>query len=137
MIVSRQPYGNANLHIDDQSIERINKFNIKYLGFILKNKQDSDGEESSNVRVAMARNVFARFDKYLLRQEVESQSASDQITNGQYCYEVETWSFKVKSFNRIETFEMWTLRRFLRILQIECLMRKYYIEPIPSTDGDN
>jgi len=57
---------NAILYIDNQPIKRINKFN--YLDSIVNNKWETD--EEVKIRVAMAKAIFARFDKYLLRQEV-------------------------------------------------------------------
>jgi len=60
MIVSRQPYDNVVLYINDQPIERTNKF--KYL--VSTFKQDSDGEVEIR---AVTVKAFVRFDKYLVR----------------------------------------------------------------------
>jgi hypothetical protein len=62
IIVSRQSYDNAILYINDQPIERTNKF--KYLGSTFNDKWDNDGE----VKIRVAKATFVRFDKYLLRQ---------------------------------------------------------------------
>jgi len=66
MIVSRQPNDNKELYIDNNQIERVNKF--KYLGTTLNDKWDNDKE--IKVRIATARNTFIKFNTYLLRQEV-------------------------------------------------------------------
>jgi len=50
-----------NLYINDEPIEKINKF--KYLDFLLNDTWDSDGEVK--IIVTMARATFIRFDKYL------------------------------------------------------------------------
>lgn len=103
MILNRQIHEDANLIIN-QSIERVKQF--KYLGSTLNDRWDSDGEVK--VRVAMTRNTFIKFNSYLLRREV-SLSLKLRVVK---CYiwpillcEVETWSLKVKSLDRIEAFE--------------------------------
>ncbi|KAL6421207.1 hypothetical protein ACFW04_013758 [Cataglyphis niger] len=76
--------------------------------------------ERVKVRVAMTRNIFIKFNSYLLRRGV-SLSLKLRVVK---CYiwpvllcGVETWFLKVKSLNR--NFRMWILRRLLKISQVE------------------
>lgn len=114
MIVSRQPHENAHLYIDNMQIERVNKF--KYLGTTLNDKWDNDDEVK--IRVAIARSTFVRFNTYLLRQEIPMNLRLRVVKCYIWpilLYGAETWSLKAKSLNRIEAFEMWILRRLLKI----------------------
>jgi len=60
------------------------------------------------IRVTMVKATFARFDKYFLRQEIplRLRLIKFYIWSILLLYGAETWSLKVKSFNRIEAFEM-------------------------------
>jgi len=58
MIINCQPDNNATLYINDQSVERTNKF--KYLGFTLNDKWDSSREVK--IKVTMVKIIFIRFD---------------------------------------------------------------------------
>lgn len=118
MIVSRQPHDNADLYIDNNQIERVNKF--KYLGTTLNDRWDND--EEVKIRIATARSTFIKFSTYLLRQEVPLGLRLRVVKCYIWpilLYGVETWSLKVKSLQRIEAFEMWILRRLLKIPWVE------------------
>jgi len=113
MIVSRQPYDNAILCINNQPIEKISKF--KYLDSTFNDKWDSN--EEVKIRTAIAKTAFARFHKYFLRQEEPLRLCVIKYYIWPILlYGTETWSLKVKSLNRIKAFEIWTRRRLANLL---------------------
>lgn len=114
MVISREQHNQAQIVIDDKLIERVNDF--KYLGCNINDKLDSDVE--IKIRTARARSTFIKFQRYLCRREVSLNIRLRMIKCYIWpiiTYGAETWSLKLKSMNRIEAFEMWTLRRLLRI----------------------
>jgi len=62
MIVTHQSHDDAVLYINNQLIERMNRF--KYLGFIFNDKWDTD--EEVKIRTVIAKTIFIKFHKYLL-----------------------------------------------------------------------
>ena len=114
MIISRQPHTKAQLKINNQIIEQVKKF--KYLGTTLNSTWDCDVEVKT--RVAIARTAFAKFNNYLLRREVSLNLRIRVLKCYIWpilMYGSETWSLKLRSLNRVEAFEMWCLRRLLKI----------------------
>lgn len=114
MIISRQDHTLAQINIDNRPIQTVSNF--KYLGTTLNDKWDCDVEIKT--RIAMARSAFTKFSKFLLRREI-SLSLKLRVVKCYIwpilLYGVEIWSFKLRSLNRIKAFEMWILRRLLRI----------------------
>lgn len=114
MIVSRKDIKDATLSLNGEDIERVVRF--KYLGAVVNEKWDCD--EEVKLRIGMAKETFSRLKNLLLQRTLPLELRLRVV----HCYVwpvllygSETWSLKVKSLNRIEAFEMWTLRRLLRI----------------------
>jgi len=66
----------------------------------------------------MARSIFTKFSKFLLRREVALSlklRVMERYIWPIVLYGMKAWSLKMRSLNRIEAFEMWTLRKILRI----------------------
>lgn len=114
MIISRQEFGNINLTINGEAIERVSRF--KYLGATLNEKWDCD--EEVKTRIGIAKATYSRMRNILLQRTLPVDLRLRVIKCYVWptlLYGVETWSLKVRTLNRIESFEMWILRRMLRI----------------------
>lgn len=116
MIVSRQkvPYSNAQITIDNTTIERVSRY--KYLGSWLY--EEWDGDREIRCRIETARNYFFKFRKILTNKDISLnlrlRYARCYVWSA-LLYGVETWTLKASSINMIESFEMWTYRRMLRV----------------------
>ena len=114
MIISRQEFNNINLTINGEAIERVAKF--KYLGATLNEKWDCD--EEVKIRIGTAKTTYLKMKNILLQRTLPVCLRLRVIKCYIWpilLYGVETWSLKVRTLKRIEAFEMWTLRRMLRI----------------------
>ena len=114
MVVSRDNYQNVYLRLDGEQIERVNKF--KYLGCIVNDQWDPELE--IRCRIEQARATFLKLRKFLTNQNLNFELKHRM--NKCYVWSVllygaEAWTLKAASINRIEAFEMWILRRMLRI----------------------
>lgn len=113
MVISRHQY-NTHLNINGENIERVTNFT--YLGASLNELWDCDEEVKR--RIGRAKTTFFKLKNLLLHRNMPLHTRIRVIQSYVWpvmLYGAETWSLKVKSINRIEAFEMWTLRRLLRI----------------------
>ena len=105
---------NDNLIINQETVEKVTRF--KYLGSTINAELDDD--EEIKIRCGIARTTFRKMEKALLHRsfplDIRLRVVKCYIWSV-LLYGVETWSLKVRSMNRLEAFEMWTLRRMLRI----------------------
>lgn len=114
MIVSRNDYPNARIYLAGEEIERVKQF--KYLGCLLNDKWDPETEIRS--RVEQARNAFSKLRKFLTDRRLDFGLRYKMLKCYVWpvlLYGMEAWTLKVTSINKLEAFEMWTLRRMLRI----------------------
>jgi len=111
MIMNRQRHDNTILYINDQPIEKTSK--CKYLGSIFSDKWDSSGEVK--IRMAMAKSPLLDLISISCSRRCLCLRLCNQILHVAISiYRAETSSLKVGSL-RIKAFEMWMLKRFLRI----------------------
>lgn len=114
MVIGRQPTINSVLTIDGNIIERVSRF--KYLGAMINERWDCD--EEVKLRINYAKTTFFKLKNFLLARSLPLTLRLRVIKCYIWpilLYGVETWSLNVGTMNRIEAFEMWVLRRLLRI----------------------
>ena len=124
-IISRKEFHNINFIING---ERVAKF--KYLGATLNEKWDCD--EEVKTRIGIAKTTYEN-NKYAALENFAGVDLRIWVIK---CfvwpillYGLEIWSLNVSTLNRIEAFEMWTLRRMLWIswtVNMLCLTTRFY-----------
>lgn len=116
MIVSRDnaPYDDARLRVDNKNLERVSKY--KYLGSWLH--QDWNPDREIRCRIEMARSAFYKYKNILtcrdLNIELRMRYAKCYVWSV-LLYGMEAWTMKATTLNKLESFEMWTYRRLLKI----------------------
>jgi hypothetical protein len=114
MIISRNDYPNAKIYVSGEEIEQVRQF--KYLGCLLNEGWDPENEIKS--RVEQARNAFLRLRKFLTDRKLDFNLRYKMLKCYVWpvlLYGMEAWTLKASSINKLEVFEMWCLRRMLRI----------------------
>lgn len=114
MVISKQGYIPTNIHIDGHQIEQVRKF--KYLGCHITD--DLDPESEIKVRIEQARSTFVKMKKFFANRDIDLKIRYRMIKCYIYSvllYGTETWTLKAKSVKRLEAFEMWLMRRMLKI----------------------
>lgn len=114
MIISRTPGLQANIHVYNQPIEQVTQF--KYLGCWITN--DLNPEVEIRARIEMARAAFLRMKQLLVDSTLSLGTRCRFIQVYIYpvlLYGMEAWTLGVRSMNRLEAFEMWLMRRMLKI----------------------
>lgn len=114
MVIGRQPIINTALTVDGNIIERVPRF--KYLGAMINERWDCD--EEVKLRTNYAKSTFFKLKNFLLARSLPLTLRLRVVKCYIWpilLYGAETWSLKARTLNRIEAFEMWTLRRLLRV----------------------
>lgn len=114
MVVSKNNIPATPLYLNGILIEEVTKF--KYLGCLVTNRWDPEVEIRS--RIEQARSTFLKLKKFLTNNDLSFQLRYRMVKCYVWSvllYGVEAWTLKVTSINRLEAFEMWTLRRMFRI----------------------
>jgi len=109
MVVSKEEGKIANIVIDGQKIEQVEKF--KYLGAVIS--QDNRCIKEIKARIGMAKDAFnkrkellnKRFSKKLKKKMVKTLIWPVAL------YGCETWTMNKEALGRLEAFEMWVWRR--------------------------
>jgi hypothetical protein len=109
MVVSKEEGKIANIVIDGQRIEQVEKF--KYLGAVIS--QDNRCIKEIKARIGMAKDAFnkrkellnKRFSKKLKKKMVKTLIWPVAL------YGCETWTMNKEALGRLEAFEMWVWRR--------------------------
>ena len=114
MVISKNPNMNTNITIYNKRIEQVDKF--KYLGCWLT--KDLNPETEIRCRIENARSAFLKM-KSLLTNPTLSLNIRYRFVKA-YIYSIllygaESWTLGVRSMRRLEAFEMWLMRRMLRI----------------------
>nr|CAH7728610.1 unnamed protein product [Callosobruchus chinensis] len=113
MVVSTDNLPNVDLQLNGKQIERINKF--KYLGSMVDDQWNPELEIRCRIEQARAtslklKNLTNRNLNFKLRYRMVKCYVWSVLLYG-----AEAWTLKAAAINRIEAFEMWTLRRMLKI----------------------
>ncbi|ENN78857.1 hypothetical protein YQE_04688, partial [Dendroctonus ponderosae] len=114
MVIGRQPIINTALTVDGNIIERVSR--LKYLGAMINERWDCD--EEVKLRTNYARTTICKHKNFLLTRSLPLALRLRVVKCYIWSillYGAETWSLKARTLNRIEAFEMWTLRRLLRV----------------------
>lgn len=114
MAISRNAILSAQLHIDNTPIEQVKTF--KYLGTIINDQWDP--QQEIKCRIGNARQAFIKFKPMLCNRNLSFDLRYRMVKCYVWSillYGMETWTLKVSSINKLEAFEMWTLRRMLSI----------------------
>ena len=117
-VFSRQPRGNATLHLDGRQVERVKSF--KYLGGIINDQLNPDNEIKS--RIESGRFTFNKIRSLFCDDNLNLKLRQRMVKCYVwpiFLYGVEAWTLKVTTLNRLEAFEMWIFRRMLRIPRVE------------------
>ncbi|KAF6199446.1 hypothetical protein GE061_007472 [Apolygus lucorum] len=115
MVISEVVNDGIRLSVDGRLIEQVARF--KYLGQWVSETWSLEGELRG--RIEIARGAFNNMRSILCRRDL-SFALRWRVVKcyiwSILLYGVETWTLKVKDINRPEAFEMWLIRRVLRIL---------------------
>nr|CAH7735633.1 unnamed protein product [Callosobruchus chinensis] len=114
MVVSRDNLPNVDLQLNGKQIERVNKF--KYLGSMVDDQWNPELE--IRCRTEQARATFLKLKKFLTNRNLNFKLRCRMIKCYVWAvllYGAEAWTLKAAAMNRIEAFEIWTLRRMLKI----------------------
>lgn len=109
MIVSPAPHADAKLRINNDLVERVNRF--KYLGSMLDHKCDDDIE--IKCRVGQTKITYQKMRRTLCHLSLHLPIKICVLQCYVWLvllYGAETWSIKAKSMNRLEICEMWLHR---------------------------
>nr|CAH7744318.1 unnamed protein product [Callosobruchus chinensis] len=114
MVISRDNLPNVDLQLNKKQIEWVNKF--KYLGSMVDDQWNPELE--IRCRIEQARAPFFKLKKFLTNQNLNFKLRYRMVKCYVWSvllYGAEAWTIKAAAINRIEAFEMWTLRRMLKI----------------------
>lgn len=114
LIISKTPEPLANITIYGKRIEVVEKF--KYLGTWISNNLDPEIEIRS--RIEQARATFNVMRSFLCNPALTLSLRYRFVkcyVHSVLLYGCEAWTLKVNTINRLEAFEMWILRRLLKI----------------------
>lgn len=116
MMVSRTSNVNLNITVNGKKIQQVSKF--RYLGSWLTEDLDPDVEIRSRIEQARVTfmNMRALLSNNSLNLALRYRFVKCYFTfYSVLLYGVETWTIKANVMNRLEAFEMWVLRRMLKI----------------------
>lgn len=114
MVVTKRNIGDANLYIQNERIERVNKY--KYLGTIVNDKNEYTKEII--VRIEKARSAFVNMKKVFCSRDLSLKLRTRLVKCYIYSillYGMEAWTVNKYCMNKIDAFEMWIYRRILKI----------------------
>nr|CAH7731963.1 unnamed protein product [Callosobruchus chinensis] len=114
MVVSRDNLPNVDLQLNGNQLERVNKF--KYLESMVDDQCNLELE--IRCRIEQARSTFLKLKKFLTNRNLNFKlryRIVECYVWSVLLYGAEAWTLKAPAINRIEAFEMWTLRRMLKI----------------------
>ena len=115
MVVNRKNVRqHAKIYIDGQLIEQVSRFT--YLGQLIM--EDGKCEEEIKRRIGQARSAFNNMKAVLCSRKLPLPSRVRLLKCYVWAtllYGVETWTVSQTSKKRLDAFEMWALRRLLRI----------------------
>lgn len=118
MVISRQEHNDATIYLDGEQVERVKVF--KYLGSLITESLDPDREVKC--RIETARAVFNKMKSLYCDNSLNFKTRLRMVKCYVWSvllYGAEAWTLKINTMNRLEAFEMWLLRRMLRISWIE------------------
>ena len=118
MVISKNDIPNTRISINGEDIEQVTQF--KYLGCMINQKWDPDQE--IRCRIEQARTTFLRLRTFISNKNLNLNLRYRMIKCYVWSvllYGVETWTLKATSINKIEAFEMWTLRRMLSVSWVD------------------
>jgi hypothetical protein len=105
---------NANIKVDGVTLEQVGKY--QYLGQIIK--EDGRCEDEIKRRIGIARTNFMKLKDVLITKKLSIGTRKKLL----YCYVIstlmyasETWIINVADMKKLEAFEMWCLRKMLRV----------------------
>lgn len=115
MVISKKKeLPNVKIQLDGQAVEQVHKF--VYLGELIT--ENGKCEEEIRRRIEIARKSFSKMRTILTNPKISVPARLRFIKCyvwSTLLYGVETWTISKVSQQRLEAFEMWTLRRMLRI----------------------
>ena len=115
MVVSRKSeIPKVKIHLDGQEVEQVSKF--VYLGELIT--ENGKSEEEIRRRIEITRKSFSKMRTIMTNPKISIPARLRFIKCyvwSTLLYGVETWTISKMSQQRLEAFEMWTLRRMLRI----------------------
>lgn len=114
MVISKKENVNTYINIYNKQIEQVHKF--KYLGCWIT--RDLNPETEIRCRIENARSAFLKMNK-LLTNPTLSLNIRYRFVKA-YIYSIllygsEAWTMGIRSMRRLEAFEMWIMRRMLKI----------------------
>ena len=105
---------NVDIKVDGVTLEQVGKY--QYLGQIIK--EDGRCEDEIKRRIGIARTNFMKLKEILITKKLSIATRKKLL----YCYVIstlmyasETWIINVADMKKLEAFEMWCLRKMLRV----------------------
>lgn len=114
MVVSRDNIPDINIQLNGERIERVETF--RYLGCVVNEKWEPELE--IKCRIEQARTTFLKLKRFLTNQDLNFGLIYRVVKCYVWTvllYAIEAWTLKADIINKIEAFEMWVLRRMLKI----------------------
>ncbi|KAF6198774.1 hypothetical protein GE061_006796 [Apolygus lucorum] len=127
MVISKRDNDGVRLVCDGRVIEQVSRF--KYLGQWVSETWSLEGE--LRCRIEVARSAFNNMRSVLCRRDLSFPLRWRVVKCYIWSillYGVETWTLKAKDMNRLEAFEMWLIRRMLRIPWTARLRNAYILQ---------
>lgn len=109
---------NINIHIDGKKLEQVKKY--LYLGHIIT--EDGRCDTEIRKRIEMSRNNFIKMKNLLTSKQLKMHSRIRLMKCyilSTFLYSAEVWTISNTMWNKIEAFEMWLLRRMMKISYTE------------------
>jgi len=127
MQISCNPNNYFNINTYGSPIDQVTKF--KYIGSWIS--EDLNPEIEIRSRIKQARANFIKMRNLLNDRTLNLNIRFNFVRCYVYStllYEVEAWTLKLSSINKLEAFEMWVYRRMLRIPWTDHTTKRSYIE---------
>ena len=114
MVISRDIGTRANISIDNEELEQVEEF--KYLGQTIT--ADAKTEKEIKIRIGIAKSRFQELKIVLTNRRI-SQELRLRLVKcfvlSTFTYGCETWTLNKDMENKINAFEMWTLRKIANV----------------------
>ena len=117
MVIAKSVGGTADLSINGEEIEQVKQF--KYLGAIIT--EDGRNKTEVDTRVGIAKTKFSALSKLLTSRQVSLPFRHRMLqcyVFSVFLYGAETWTLGKDLCRKVESFEMWCLRRMGKISRL-------------------
>ena len=133
MVVSKyNPSPTLSLNVGMESIEQVRSF--VYLGALIT--EDARSDQEVKRRIAIAKSAFNSIRNLVCNRSLSFCTRLRMVkcyVYSTFCYSAETWTMNKTARNKINAFEMWTIRRMQKISYTDYKSNKAVLEGVGLT----